>query len=223
VEGSIEENPLHQELVEIATRAGHDFSLDVVLAQGRRIAGVFAGDPRQAHLAGIEFVRAKTTEWIPRQTSAAITTAAGYPLDLTFYQAVKGVTAASHIVKPGGIILVLAACDEGAGSAEFSRLLRESPDPAAFLSAIEKSPVTIDQWQLEKLALVLQTHQVWFYTPGVMKEYGASLWGRAFASAAEAVQSLAEALPSGSEVSVIPEGPYVFARPEAGAREPALV
>ncbi len=131
-------------------------------------------------------------------------------------------TAASHIVKPGGIILVLAACDEGAGSAEFSRLLRESPDPAAFLSAIEKSPVTIDQWQLEKLALVLQTHQVWFYTPGVMKEYGASLWGRAFAPR-RSVQSLAETLPSGSEVSVIPEGPYVFARPEAGAREPALV
>ncbi len=90
VEGSIEENPLHQELVEIATRAGHDFSLDVVLAQGRRIAGVFAGDPRQAHLAGIEFVRAKTTEWIPRQTSAAITTAAWIPPRPDFLPGRKG-------------------------------------------------------------------------------------------------------------------------------------
>jgi nickel-dependent lactate racemase len=223
VEGSIEENPLHQELVEIALRAGHDFSLDVVLAEGRRIAGVFAGDPRQAHLAGIGFVRDRTTGWIPRQASAAITTAAGYPLDLTFYQAVKGVTAASHIVKPGGIILVMAACDEGAGSPEFSRLLKESPAPAEFLASIEKTPVGIDQWQLEQLALVMQTHQVWFYVPGVMREYGSCLWGSCFESAAEAVHALAQALPAGAEVAVIPEGPYVFARPEAGAPEPALV
>lgn len=222
VEGSIEDNPLHQELVEIAQRAGHDFSLDVVLAQGRRIAGVFAGEPRQAHLAGIEFVRARTTEWIPGKVRAAITSSAGYPLDLTFYQAVKGVTAASHIVEPGGIILLFAACDEGAGAAEFSRLLKESPGPDAFLSSIERAPVTIDQWQLEKLALVLRTHRVWFYTPGVMKEYGKFLWGPAFPSAADALEALARELPSGAEVAVIPEGPYVFARPQAAA-EPALV
>jgi nickel-dependent lactate racemase len=220
VEGSIEENPLHQELVEISLRAGHDFSLDVVLAQGRRIAGVFAGEPRQAHRAGISFVREKTTEWIPRPAQAAITTAAGYPLDLTFYQTVKGVTAASHIVRPGGIILVLAACEEGAGSAEFSRLLKESSDPATFLSSIENSPVTIDQWQLEKLALVLRTHQVWFYTPGVMKEYASCLMGRAFPTAAEAVEALAAAVGPAAEVAVIPEGPYVFARPEAETLEP---
>jgi len=28
-------------------------------------------------------------------------------LDLTFYQAVKGITAAQHIVKPGGRILIM--------------------------------------------------------------------------------------------------------------------
>ena len=38
VEGSIEENPLHRELVEIAGMAGHDFVLDVVLAEERKIA-----------------------------------------------------------------------------------------------------------------------------------------------------------------------------------------
>ncbi len=115
VEGSIEENPLHKELLDIAQLAGHDFALDVVLAEGRRIAGVFAGQPAEAHAAGVEFVRRQTTQWIEGPVDAAVTTAAGYPLDLTFYQSVKGVTAASHLVRPGGIILVLAACDEGAG------------------------------------------------------------------------------------------------------------
>jgi nickel-dependent lactate racemase len=222
VEGSIEENPLHQELLEIASLAGHDFVLDVVLTRGRKVCAAFAGAPRTAHQAGIDFVRSRTTAWIPNRVDAAVTTSAGYPLDLTFYQAVKGVTAASHIVKTGGIILVLAACSEGSGASEFSRLLKESPDPGSFLESISDTPVTIDQWQLEKLALVAQTHRVWFYTPGLPQEYHKNLWGRIFSSAGEALQALAAEMGSGADVAIIPEGPYVFARSRETAPEPAL-
>jgi nickel-dependent lactate racemase len=217
VEGSIEENPLHKELLEIAQLAGHDFAMDVVLAEGRRIASVFAGQPQQAHAEGIGFVRKHTTQWIDSKVDAAVTTAAGYPLDLTFYQAVKGVTAASHLVRPGGIILLLAACDEGAGAQEFARLLKESRDAGEFLKTISDSPVVIDQWQLEKLALVCQTHRVWFYTPGLPAEYHSSVWGEIFLTAAEAFDRLAEETGPGARVAVIPEGPYVFARPKSDA------
>lgn len=212
VEGSFEQNPLHEELLEIAKMAGHDFIVDVVLGRGRKITAVFAGEPRTAHAAGVAFVREKTTAWLPAPVEAAVTTAAGYPLDLTFYQAVKGVTAASHIVRPGGIILVLAACDEGAGAGEFSRLLKESAEAETFLKEIAEKPVTIDQWQLEKLALVTLSHRVWYYTPGLPAEYRHKLWGRSFPSAADALEALAAALPAGAPVAVIPEGPYVFAR-----------
>jgi lactate racemase len=212
VEGSIEDNPLHAELLEISRLAGHDFMLDVVLAKGKRVAGVFAGAPAAAHPAGIRFVRENMMETIPDLVDAAITTSAGYPLDLTFYQAVKGITAAAHIVRPGGIILLLAACDEGPGAREFADMLKASPDGAAFLEKIERAPVTIDQWQLEKLALVTNSRQVWFYTPGLPPEYHASVWGRMFPSAAAAVEELARKLTAGAPVAVIPEGPYVLAR-----------
>src|SRR5262245_65284177 len=56
VEGSIEDNPLHRELLEIARLARHDFIVDVALARDRSIAGVFAGHPEKAHRAGGEFV-----------------------------------------------------------------------------------------------------------------------------------------------------------------------
>ena len=222
VEGSIEENPLHQELLEIADLAGHDFVLDVVLAEGRKIAAVYCGEPRKAHQEGIEFVRRETVERLDRRASAAVTTSAGYPLDLTFYQAVKGVTAASHLVEEGGVILLFAACDEGPGASEFSRLLRESRDATDFLQSITNSPVTIDQWQLEKLALVCRTHRVWFYTPGLPREYHNAVWGRLFHSAHEALDALAVEM-SGKAVAVIPEGPYVFARAGEGAPEPVAV
>lgn len=218
VEGSIQDNPLHRELVEIARLAGHSFSLDVVLTEGRRVASVFAGHPEKAHLTGTEFVRKETAASLPVRMDAAITSAAGYPLDLTFYQVVKGITAASHLVKPGGVILLMGACEEGPGAEEFSRMLMESADARSFLDQIEHSPVTIDQWQLEKLALVCRTHEVWFYTPGLPDQYRNRLWGRSFATAAEALEALAAHVHEGAPVAVIPEGPYVFARCEGSSQ-----
>src|SRR5580658_5367291 len=109
-EGSIADNPLHAELLEVARMARHDFAMDVTLTQERGISGVFAGEPVKAHAAGVEFVETTCLERLPEPVDAVITSAAGYPLDLTFYQTVKGVTAAQHVVKPGGRILVVSQC-----------------------------------------------------------------------------------------------------------------
>ena len=212
VEGSIDDNPLHRELLEIARMVGHDFIVDVALARDRRIAGVFAGHPEQAHRQGVEFVSKVMLETLPAPVDAVITTGAGYPLDLTFYQSIKGVTAAAHIVKPCGAILLAAACEEGAGSEEFSSMLKAFASWESFLEHIDRTPVTIDQWQLEKLALVAQKAALHFFVPGLPAEYHSSLWGRSYATASEAVHALARSLPSESTVAVIPEGPYVLAR-----------
>src|SRR5205823_3497677 len=53
IEGSVDENPLHAELLEIASLARHDFLIDVALTRDRRIASVFAGEPEAAHWAGV--------------------------------------------------------------------------------------------------------------------------------------------------------------------------
>lgn len=218
-EGSIEDNPLHRELLEIAAMARHDFMVDVALTRDRAIAGVFAGDPRTAHRKGVEFVSRVMLETLPEPVDAVITTAAGYPLDLTYYQCIKGVTAASHIVKPGGRILIMGACQEGAGAAEFCRMLKENPSDRAFMDRIATCPeVEVDQWQLEKLGLVTANAEVLWYVPGLPAEYHPTLWGKSYPSPQAAVDALAAALPSGAVVAVIPEGPYVLAKTAGGVR-----
>lgn len=212
VEGSVAENPLHQELLEVARMARHDFVCDVALTQDRKVAAVFAGHSEKAHAKGMEFVAGVMRQQLAEKVDAVITTCAGYPLDLTFYQAVKGVTAASHIVKPGGRILIVAACDEGAGAPEFREMLKRYGSDKEFLSATEKAPVVVDQWQLEKLALISTRFQVHFYTPGLAAEFHPTLWGPAYGSAQEAVAGVLAGLPAGATVAVIPEGPYVLAR-----------
>jgi nickel-dependent lactate racemase len=212
VEGSIEDNPLHRELLEIAAMARHDFMLDVVLSRDRGIAGVFAGNPVEAHRKGVEMVSGVMLETLDEPVDAVITTSAGYPLDLTFYQSLKGITAASHIVKPGGRILLVSACSEGPGAPEFTRMLKEHASDTAFLTHIENRPVAVDQWQLEKLALVTREKKVLFYVPGLPQEYYPSLWGQAFTSPESAIAALTDGLPRNARIAVIPEGPYVLAK-----------
>jgi nickel-dependent lactate racemase len=215
VEGSVEENPLHRELLEIARMARHDFLVDAALARGTGhppIAALFAGEPVAAHRQGMDFVSQVMLETLEEPVDAVITTAAGYPLDLTFYQAIKGITAASHIVKPGGKILLLAECAEGAGGAEFTEMLAKHPSGRTFMDEIARAAVTVDQWQLEKLALVTARGEVLFYVPGLPSQYHASLWGKAYANPGDAICALTSALPPKAHVALIPEGPYVLAR-----------
>src|SRR3954451_5472097 len=200
VEGSIEDNPLHRELLEISRIARHDFLLDVALTRDRAIAGVYAGNPETAHRAGVEFVSHVMLETLEEPVDAAITTSAGYPLDLTYYQAIKGVTAAAHIVKPGGTILLAAACQEGAGAPEFRRMLRAGLSDAEFLDRIAGAPVDVDQWQLEKLALVTTQRKLLWHVPGVPAEYPSGLWGRSSPTIDGAIDALSASLPPGAKV-----------------------
>jgi nickel-dependent lactate racemase len=213
-EGSIEENPLHAELLEIARMARHDFMLDVTLTKERGISGVFAGDPVKAHAAAVEFIRTTGLEHIPALADAVVTSGAGYPLDLTFYQILKGVTAAQHVVKPGGPILVVAECAEGIGSPEFMEMLAKYPSHQGYLDMIRDAAVVVDQWQLEKLALCGLKHPVLFYTPKLDKAQMGALGQTMFSDIDAAVAALLQGLAAGARVALIPEGPYTFARVE---------
>ena len=214
-EGSIADNPLHHELLEIAALARHDFLLDVTLGAGkpgsRPITGVFAGDPVQAHAVGVRWISGVMLETVEEPVDAVITTAAGYPLDLTYYQAIKGVTAAQHIVRDAGTILLLAQCSEGTGAAEFTRMFTTMGDDE-FMRSIEGAPVEVDQWQLEKLAMVTRRLNVLWYVPGVPPELQPKVWGRTFGSAEEAAAALFQSLKPGARVALVPEGPYVLAQ-----------
>lgn len=214
-EGSIDDNPLHAELLEIAGLARHDFLIDVSLSNDRRIAAVFAGEPVGAHRVGMEWVRSSLAQQLEHPADAVITTGGGYPLDLTFYQCIKGITAARNLVRTGGRILMVAACSEGAGSAEFSEMMTRYDSDGQFLRAIEGVPVTVDQWQLEKLALVTQRCEVLYALPGLPPEYQSKMWGRAYAHPQEAVEALCKGLSPGARIAVVPEGPYVLAQVKA--------
>ena len=117
--GILDGNPVHEENTWIAKRAGCDFIVNVVIDAERRPLAFFAGDMITAFERGVEFVRDIVRDTVPEPVDIVVTSSAGYPLDTTFYQSVKGMVCAMPIVKQGGTIIVAASMTEGIGSAPF--------------------------------------------------------------------------------------------------------
>jgi nickel-dependent lactate racemase len=207
-EGSVDRNPLHLELLEIARMAGHDFIVNVALDAEGRISGVFGGDPEEAHAAGVEHVRTAVRSIVKRPVDIVVTTSAGHPLDLTWYQAVKGVTAALPIVRRGGMIIIAAECAEGLGSAEFARMATSFASADAFIDSIMNSPVTIDQWQLEECAKAARLADVVLVSSGIPSGDLGRLFVQTVPAVEEALEQGLEKFGRDATIAVIPRGPY---------------
>jgi len=209
-EGIIDGNPLHGELLAIARLAGHDFILNVSLDAERNITGVFGGDPLVAHAAGVAHVRGAVSAFVCEPVDIVVTTSAGYPLDLTFYQAVKGMTAAAPILKNGGMLVLAAACTEGLGGEEFAAMATGYSSPAAFLASLQNQPVRIDQWQLEECAKVARDADVVLVADGVPEAERGRMFIRSVTSVEAAVAEGLARFGREASVAVIPKGPYTL-------------
>ena len=209
--GILDGNPVHEENTRIAKIAGCDFIVNVCLDGARRVTWVGAGDMVEAWQVGVEFCRNVVRAGVPAAADVVVTSCAGYPLDTSFYQAVKGLIGALPVVKPGGTIVLAASLTEGVGSPEFRAAMDDNPDLNQFIERISKTDYFVmDQWQLEELCKVVAKCKVVVYTQGL----DAETLRRCHVEPAESVESavaaaLAAAGPNAT-LAVIPKGPYVL-------------
>ena len=212
-EGIIEGNPFHEQALEVALKAGVDFTLNVAMNDRRQITGIFSGDLEMAHAAGVEFVEREACAVVDRPYDIAITTGAGFPLDLTYYQAVKGLTAIMPIVKQGGTILLAARCAEGIGSPEFEGLLLSTSNKEAFRRKLSDPDFfVVDQWQLQELCKVLDKAEIMLYSEGVSETHRGKLLVDQIDSMEAGLERALGRHGSGARIAVVPKGPYVLTR-----------
>jgi nickel-dependent lactate racemase len=211
--GILAGNPVHEENTWIARRAGCDFIVNAVIDDQRRLLKVVAGEMEAAFLAGVAFVREIVRDTVPQPADIVVTSSAGYPLDTTYYQAIKGLVGALPIVKTGGTIIMAASLSEGIGSPEFSRLFDDNQTIELFMERIlGRDYFVLDQWQLEELAKVRRKARVKIVSDGLPAARLNRLFVESAPSVEDAVaQSLAEYGPD-AEIAVIPKGPYVLAQ-----------
>ena len=205
--GILEGNPLHRDMVYAARAAKLAFICNVVINARHEVVGAFAGDCEQAHVAGTEFL--KSLCQCPRtEADIVITTNNGYPLDQNIYQAVKGMTAGEATCKPGGVIIMAAACSDGHGGASFMQTMTQALTPAEILAQIEATPkadTVPDQWESQILARILSRFRVVLISEAdpqlvrAMKMHPAS-------GLSQAIQIAEKLLGRPGSITVIPEG-----------------
>jgi nickel-dependent lactate racemase len=211
--GVLDGNPVHEENTWIARRSGCDFIVNVVIDAHRRPLKFVAGDMEAAFLEGVDFVRQVVVDTLPEPVDIVVTSSAGYPLDTTFYQSVKGMNAALPIVKDGGVVILAASMSEGIGSSEFAGLFRRYASLEEFLDGILGQPChTLDQWQLEKLATVRRKAKVKVVTDGLPPETINGLFVEHAPSVEAAIADALRERGPAATIAVIPKGPYVVAR-----------
>lgn len=211
--GILEGNPLHIEATEIALMAGVDFNVNVTIDDQRRLTGIFAGDIVESHLAGVRSVERQVKVTVPQPVDAVLVSSAGYPLDTTFYQAVKGVLAAVEIVKQNGSIILVAECSQGIGSGPFTDLILKTKDLKQFIHDIhDPANFVIDQWQLEELAKAVRKAEIFCYADGIPYDQLKDLFVQPIQTPEQGLERVLSKHGDGAQIAVLPDGPYVLAK-----------
>ncbi len=117
--GEYENNPARQDIEEIGQKIGIHFAVNAILNQSKRIVHVLAGHPRAVMQAGIPLSRQVCQVGVPFKYSLMISSPGGHPKDINLYQSQKGLAHAALVTKPGGTIILAAACPEGTGSPHY--------------------------------------------------------------------------------------------------------
>src|SRR5271165_6210709 len=163
-------NALHEEQLEIVRMLGDVYGLNTVLDEERNLVFVSFGEIVAGHAAAVEFVNSATRVGLPRKFSTVVTSSAGYPLDKTYYQTIKGMVTPLAILEPGGTLIIASECSEGFGSREFreaqTRLV--SLGQERFLATLTaKTLAEVDEWQTEMQLKSLRIGRVELYTSGL--------------------------------------------------------
>ncbi|MCP4576129.1 MAG: nickel-dependent lactate racemase [Deltaproteobacteria bacterium] len=207
-------NPLHEAQLEIVRAIGPISALNVAIDENRRMGFINFGAIEESHLQAVDFMREHAEVAVQEPFKTVVTTSAGYPLDKTYYQTVKGMVGVLNIVAPGGDVIIAGECSEGMGSPEFvlaQRLLCRL-GPEAFMAKLRtREKALIDEWQTEMLVKALRKGTIHLFTTGLssgdLKDIYINPASSVLNSVLESVRKHKD-----NRVAVVPEGPYVVPR-----------
>ncbi len=205
-------NPIWDEVREAAHMIPANFVVNVTLNREKAITNVFAGDLDQAHPQGCAFVKQTAMVPVPAPFDIVITSNSGYPLDLNLYQSVKGMSAASQIVKPGGTIIIAAECWDGLPDhGEYGKMLHGAHSTADLLRMVRAPGFQRqDMWQVQTQALIAEKAEVYVYSHRLAASQIQDALLRPCADIGRLVSDLLRQKGRAATICVLPEGPQTI-------------
>ena len=121
-----EDNPCRQDVEEIGRLIGVHYALNAVLNDHKQIVHVLAGSPADVMAAGIPLLRAIYQVEVDEPFDLVIVAPGGHPKDINLYQAQKAFAHATMVTRPGGTVILAAACPDGTGSTTYERWMLDN-------------------------------------------------------------------------------------------------
>ena len=212
---NLADNPFQQYVRRAARASGLDFMVNVFINKKREICAVFSGELEAAHDEGCRVVRDHAVAFLDEPVDLVVASAAGHPLDATFYQACKGYISAQDALRPGGKVVLVAGCHGGIGGEEFCRMIDPVLAPEDFFAFYSrKENFTIDQWAAQRYYQALaHCGEMFLFAPSLPSETFTGLGLTRVQNLQETVDRL---LPECPRTMVVPEGPYVTVQVRGG-------
>ncbi len=210
--GKTDGNPLWEDLAEAAAMAEPVFLVNVTMTADQRITAVFAGDRVEAHSNGCKHVARHALVPVDCAFDIVVTSNAGYPLDLNFYQAVKGMSVACRIVRPGGHVIVAAECWDGLPDhGLFATLVMEAGSADELLDRLRGDELRVrDAWQAHILALLRTKAGITLVSDRLIAgDIPHALCGWA-PTVEDAVRNVAARMDHVPSICILPDGPLTI-------------
>jgi len=210
--GRVGDNPVDREAWEAYGLAGSaDFALACTLDEQRRVTSLFAGDTRQVQIAAMQVAERAAKQVLEEPADIVITSNAGHPLDLTFYQGLKALTVGAKICRPGGFVITAQKNEEGIGNPEFAELILSISDCHAWVrqALAGNDTHSVDGWAVHQMEQVLREHRVLNYS-ALSPDLQRQLFVEPIESVEAGVEQALAELGEEASIAVIPEGPYVL-------------
>ena len=209
--GVLQGNVAHRLTSRAAGIVAADFCVNVTLNRMREITGVFAGGVEQVFEAAVAKVESYVLTQPVAPAKVIVTSAAGWPLDLTFYQAIKGLVAVLPVFAKGGVVVLAAKCDEGLGDALFESLIRCTKDVTTWSRKLRSwSKFQLGQWQWQRMGWTRERGRV-FLVSAMSDADARAGFCEPFQNLQTAVEAALRETRS-NRILVVPEGPYVVTR-----------
>lgn len=160
-------NPFQAAVRRVARAAGLAFVANAVLDDGGRPVAIAYGAPEPVHDHLADLAATAYTVPIPRQVDVAVA-GVGYPKDANLYQASRAASylqfAPVPVVRPGGVIILPAACPEGAGHGageqRFLAAMRDPGGPEAIIARVHREGIRPGEQRAYVMARVLEDVRV---------------------------------------------------------------
>lgn len=213
--GLLAGNPVHRDMVESAAFVRPTFLINTVMGEGGTIEAAFAGDWQAAHEAACRYVgETRTVEVEPRPL--VVVSAGGAPHDIDLVQSHKAFEAVFPAVAEGGCVILVAACPDGFGAADFESGLA-IPDEDALVAELRRDYRVYLQTALAWRRKLVHCSLV--LVSGMPEAAVATTGAVAARDLSDALRKAARSVPSGAPGWVLEQGIRWLLEPRATAGE----